>query len=171
MLANVGVGLVITVLLVVVQRASIKAALPLSWESGGGWWKDKARPLVRVSMCFVFPSLFWHCWLGDTKDIQSVKTFATYPQRFFSRTGGRRKSTLSWKTTIKMEIGGGYNCYIKDCTNEPLYTVSQKTSRLWLWRTWSDYNNFWPKCYWENKKLEAVGIAELLQDRQHAQNP
>jgi len=32
-----------------------------------------------------FPSLLWHCWLGDRKGIQSAKKRATYPQSLSSK--------------------------------------------------------------------------------------
>lgn len=36
---------------------------PFCQESGGGWRKDESRPLVRVNA--LFPSVHWHCLLGD----------------------------------------------------------------------------------------------------------
>ena len=45
------------------------------WGQATGW-----------TQCFVFPSVLWHCWLGDRKDIRPVKTWATFPQTSEERT-------------------------------------------------------------------------------------
>jgi len=52
-----------------------EAATPLLSEVR--WWrKDEARPLVVVS-ALMFPTVLWHWWLGDRKNIQLVKARGT----------------------------------------------------------------------------------------------
>jgi len=43
--------------------------------------EEKAKPGHWLGQCLEFSSLLWHCWLGDRKDMQTVKTCATYAQR------------------------------------------------------------------------------------------
>ena len=39
-------------------------------------WKTPGELGVSKSMeCDIFPSVLWHCWLGDRKDIQPVKNW------------------------------------------------------------------------------------------------
>jgi len=54
--------------------------------------------------CFVFPSVLWHWWLGDRKDIEDPahrKPCSTNSQRFASETDGAReqdRDQLTWTT-------------------------------------------------------------------------
>ena len=48
-----------------------------SQESCDGWRKDEAR----LGQCFVFLSVFWHCWVGDRKDNQPSDSLCHLSQR------------------------------------------------------------------------------------------
>jgi len=41
------------------------------------------RPMSGSIQCFVFPSVLWHSWLGNTKGIQPVKFAAIILKVFF----------------------------------------------------------------------------------------
>jgi len=53
------------------------------------WWMKKRS--VGQSQCFQFSSLLWHCWFGDRKGIQPVKTCVVCHQRFSLRTNMKKK--------------------------------------------------------------------------------
>ena len=58
---------------VIGERAGVKDATTVpSWV---GWnRKGWGRVITGLGQCFVFPSVLWQCWLGDRKDIHSIKT-------------------------------------------------------------------------------------------------
>ena len=67
------------------QRASAQGPMPL--PSGVRWWMKKGWGQVTgCGQCFVFPSVLWHCWLGDRKGIRPTKRCDAYSQRFHCRT-------------------------------------------------------------------------------------
>jgi len=53
------------------RRAVIKVAMHLLSGVLDGEWM---RSCHWLGQCFVFPSVLWHCWMGDRKDIRLLIT-------------------------------------------------------------------------------------------------
>jgi len=58
--------------------------------------EEEMRPGQWLGSVFEFPSVLWHCWLGDT--------CTTYHQRFSSRTSWRRKRKADGKNQVHLSM-------------------------------------------------------------------
>jgi len=68
-------------------------------------WTRAVCTALKWSQCLVFPSMVWHCWLGDRKDIWTVeKSVPLNDNGSFSATsGGKYKRTAN--PVVKTEVG------------------------------------------------------------------
>jgi len=107
---------------------------------GVQWREGKVRPLTG-SQGFEFPSVLWHCLLGDKKDVRPIKNCANYSQRFSSGKSGRRPrySGLTQVQNGRQDDGGS--------GRENTAARQQQ------------YNTFYP--VWRNLQLSVQGLRFL----------
>jgi len=63
-----------------------------------------------------------------------------------------------------LEIPLRIKFFVSCCPFVKLYTMSQKCHYfvlLCLWHTWTNFDNFWQKCYWENRQSKDAVLSHL----------
>jgi len=88
------------------QRAGVQGIMLL--PPGVRWWMKKGwGQATGCGQCSEFPSVLWHCWLGDRKGTRPTKRCDTYSQRFHCRTNagwvprGDQLTKFTWKMVGK----------------------------------------------------------------------
>jgi len=123
----------------------------MMWVS---WYKGSNVPSLRSPVvnkgwgCFVFPSVLWHWWLGDRKDIRSIKSCSANPQRFPSWMGG----------------GGGLEWYRLTQADMEKWPLNRSRSyevcpKLWL----SVMRQFWLMMFGFQFRLHAARTLHTLE--------
>ena len=62
-------------------------------------------PISKCESTDMFPSVHWHYWLGDRKDIRPIKNWCHLCKRFCSRTCRGRKPAKKRLTQVHLENG------------------------------------------------------------------
>ena len=104
--------------------------------------------------CFELPSVLWHCWLGDRKGIQPVKTCAPCAKREEDNQGVYFR--LIWKTAISGSDGLETGILVWYTDIHHVCCGSNSGSTVFVWLTveqflWQDcvHCYVWPRQVWE----------------------
>jgi len=72
------------------QTASVKGAT--TFPSGAWQWIKKGRgQATGCGQCSMFPSVLWHCWLGDRKGIRPIKILCHSSPEVLHQNSWRKK--------------------------------------------------------------------------------
>jgi len=98
-----------------------------------GWSMSLLQLLVATTRNYAlqqrhsnFPSLLWHCWLGNRNGIQPAKSYTSDPQRFFI------DDLCTWPWVISWKIDN----LKKKVALSVLVVVTCEIVNWWIFRVW-----------------------------------